>query len=112
MAKRQTRRSVSVKRSTSGRIKRFTDDHKLTNSGFMEGLIGAQIGAASDSTSLVYGAEQTRLDQEKPKTRPEPDSSDTGKPPPHLQPKPEPKPKTEEELAEEMEDYVDPHTFF
>lgn len=112
MAQRQRRRSVSVKRSTALRIKRFTDDHKLTNSGFMEALIEDKIGAPRQFTTMAYDAEQTRLDQKKPKTRPKPDSSDTGRPPPHLQPKPEPKPKTDDELAEEMEDYVDPHTFF
>ena len=115
MAKRQTRRSASVKGSTAKRIERFTDDHHPSSSAFLEVLITEQIGSPSEATTNAYEVEMARRDSVKPKIRPEPDSSDTEKRPSHLQPTPEPKEPatlTQEELAEEMKGYVDPHTLF
>ncbi len=46
MAKRQTRRSISVKGITYQRLKDYCDTHRLSVSGFLEDLIAERLDAA------------------------------------------------------------------
>ncbi len=47
MAKRQTRRSISVKGITYQRLKNYCEDQNLSVSGFLESVIAEQLDAAN-----------------------------------------------------------------
>ncbi len=47
MAKRQTRRSISVKGITYQRLKNFCEDQNLSVSGYLEDIIAAKLDAAN-----------------------------------------------------------------
>lgn len=47
MAKRQSRRSISVKGLTYQRLKNFCEAHNLSVSGYLEGIIGERLDAAN-----------------------------------------------------------------
>ena len=53
MAKRQTRRSISVKGITYQRLKDFCDAHRLSVSGFLEDLIAEKLDAAGAPVPTV-----------------------------------------------------------
>jgi hypothetical protein len=46
MAKRQTRRSISVKGITYQRLKNFCEDQGLSVSGYLEGIIASRLDEA------------------------------------------------------------------
>lgn len=47
MAKRQTRRSISVKGLTYQRLKNFCEEQGLSVSGYLEGIIAERLDAAN-----------------------------------------------------------------
>jgi hypothetical protein len=67
MAKRQTRRSISVKGITYQRLKDFCDTNNLSVSGYLEEIIAERLDAAGVPVPTVLKARPER----KPETQPE-----------------------------------------
>ena len=60
MAKRQTRRSISVKGITYQRLKDYCDTHDLSVSGYLEDLIAEKLDAAGVPVPAILKPRPTR----------------------------------------------------
>ena len=54
MAKKQTRRSISVSRSTYERLKAFCEANNISMSQFVETRVGAFLGEGSTGTTSIH----------------------------------------------------------
>jgi hypothetical protein len=66
MAKRQTRRSISVKGITYQRLKDFCDTNALSVSGYLEEIIAERLDAAGVPVPTVLKARPERKAEEQP----------------------------------------------
>jgi hypothetical protein len=66
MAKRQTRRSISVKGITYQRLKDFCDNNALSVSGYLEEIIAERLDAAGVPVPTVLKARPERKAEEQP----------------------------------------------
>lgn len=66
MAKRQTRRSISVKGITYQRLKDFCDNNQLSVSGYLEEIIAERLDAAGVPVPTVLKARPERKAEEQP----------------------------------------------
>jgi hypothetical protein len=66
MAKRQTRRSISVKGITYQRLKDFCDTNSLSVSGYLEEIIAERLDAAGVPVPTVLKARPERKSEEQP----------------------------------------------
>jgi hypothetical protein len=66
MAKRQTRRSISVKGITYQRLKDFCDTNNLSVSGYLEEIIAERLDAAGVPVPTVLKARPERKSEEQP----------------------------------------------
>jgi hypothetical protein len=66
MAKRQTRRSISVKGITYQRLKDFCDTNSLSVSGYLEEIIAERLDAAGVPVPTVLKARPERKAEEQP----------------------------------------------
>ncbi len=62
MAKRQTRRSISVKGITYQRLKGYCDENNLSVSGYLEEIIAEKLDAAGVPVPTVLKARPERAD--------------------------------------------------
>lgn len=106
------------------RIARYSEDHGISESSFIEQLIAEHIGSPSEGELSVFQAYEAQKDAEwkaqkddlpnSPKTGQDDGSpGTTSERPTFNQPEPfKPVETEQEDVPEEMKDYVDPHLMF